>query len=295
LKVFKLKIPRAVLQNILLKFIEEDVGFGDITTENLIPLGIEAEAEIIAKENLVVAGIEEVKILFEIMGVQVTEAVKDGEEVKAGKIIMELKGDARDILTVERTALNLLMRMSGIATATRRLIEKIRKAGFRSRIAATRKTAPGLRYFDKKAILIGGGDTHRLRLDDVVLIKDNHIAIIGGIKKAIRLAKKSVSFSKKIEVEVRSSKEVLEAAKAGADIIMLDNMSIEEVKESMRLLNAENLRSNVIIEVSGGVTEENILNYAKMKPDVISIGYLTHSVKSVDISLEIKKIKKDAF
>jgi len=132
-------------------------------------------------------------------------------------------------------------------------------------------------------------------LDDVVLIKDNHIAIIGGIKKAIRLAKKSVSFSKKIEVEVRSSKEVLEAAKAGADIIMLDNMSIEEVKESMRLLNAENLRSNVIIEVSGGVTEENILNYAKMKPDVISIGYLTHSVKSVDISLEIKKIKKDAF
>ena len=293
--MFKLKIPRAVLQNILLKFIEEDVGFGDITTENLIPLGIEAEAEIIAKENLVVAGIEEVKILFEIMGVQVTEAVKDGEEVKAGKIIMELKGDARDILTVERTALNLLMRMSGIATATRRLIEKIRKAGFRSRIAATRKTAPGLRYFDKKAILIGGGDTHRLRLDDVVLIKDNHIAIIGGIKKAIRLAKKSVSFSKKIEVEVRSSKEVLEAAKAGADIIMLDNMSIEEVKESMRLLNAENLRSNVIIEVSGGVTEENILNYAKMKPDVISIGYLTHSVKSVDISLEIKKIKKDAF
>ncbi|HIE14532.1 TPA: carboxylating nicotinate-nucleotide diphosphorylase [Candidatus Bathyarchaeota archaeon] len=288
-------MPRAVLQNILLKFIEEDVGFGDITTENLIPLGIEAEAEIIAKENLVVAGIEEVKILFEIMGVQVTEAVKDGEEVKAGKIIMELKGDARDILTVERTALNLLMRMSGIATATRRLIEKIRKAGFRSRIAATRKTAPGLRYFDKKAILIGGGDTHRLRLDDVVLIKDNHIAIIGGIKKAIRLAKKSVSFSKKIEVEVRSSKEVLEAAKAGADIIMLDNMSIEEVKESMRLLNAENLRSNVIIEVSGGVTEENILNYAKMKPDVISIGYLTHSVKSVDISLEIKKIKKDAF
>ncbi len=290
-----LKIPRAILQNILLKFIEEDVGFGDITTENLIPFGIEAKAEIIAKENLVVAGIEEVKILFELMGVQVTEAVKDGEEVKAGKIIMKLEGDARNILTAERTALNLLMRMSGIATATRRLIEKIRKAGFHSCIAATRKTAPGLRYFDKKAILIGGGDTHRLRLDDAVLIKDNHIAIIGGVKKAIRLAKKSVSFAKKIEIEVRSPKEALDAAKAGADIIMLDNMSIEEVEESMKLLEAENLRSNVIIEISGGVTEENILNYAKMKPDVISIGYLTHSVKSVDISLKIKKIKKDVF
>ena len=151
----------------------------------------------------------------------------------------------------------------------------------------TRKTAPGLRYFDKRSVAIGGGDTHRFRLDDAVLIKDNHIAIAGGIVNAIKNARQATSFTKKIEVEVRKPEEVLEAAKLGVEIIMMDNMTPKAVEDSIRILKEHNLRDKVLLEVSGNIKQENISDYAKLRPDIISLGTLTHSVKTVDMSLEI--------
>ncbi|RLI37621.1 carboxylating nicotinate-nucleotide diphosphorylase [Candidatus Bathyarchaeota archaeon] len=271
----------------LMRFLSEDVGMEDITTRAVIPEGTEARAQVIVKERAVVAGVEEIRLLFEMLGLKVRRALRDGVEVEPGTTIMEVSGDARTILTAERTALNILMRMSGIATATRRLVEKVREAGLKTKIAATRKTAPGLRYLDKKAVEVGGGDPHRFRLDDAVLIKDNHIAIVGGVDEAVRKARESVSFAKKVEVEVRTLDEALEAARSGADIIMLDNMTVEDVESTLRMLEREGLRDKVLIEVSGGITEENLLQYAKLEPDIISVGSLTHSVKAVDISLEV--------
>lgn len=283
-----MRVPDALLREHLLGFLKEDVGFGDVTTESLIPEGIAVTARIVAKEPMVVAGVLEVTVLFETVGVEVVRSVDDGSEVSPGETVIEVRGDARTILTVERTALNLLMRMSGIATATRRLINKIREAGFDTRIAATRKTAPGLRYFDKRAVILGGGDPHRSGLDDAVLIKDNHIAVLGSVAEAVRKARSAVSFTKKVEVEVRTPEEAVEAARSGADIIMLDNMPVAEAERAMELLKAEGLRGNVLVEVSGGITEENVLEYAELRPDVISVGSLTHSVKAVDLSLEVE-------
>ena len=162
----------------------------------------------------------------------------------------------------------------------------------RTIIACTRKTAPGLEYFDKKAVLLGGGDTHRLHLDDMILIKDNHVAIVGNVKEAVKLAKKQASFSKKIEVEVSDVNEAIEAAKAGADIIMLDNFTPEKVKDAINRLKKENLRDKVLIEASGGINEKNIVNFAAAGVDIISLGALTHSAKALDISLEIRKVAK---
>ena len=283
-----LRVPDALLREHLLGFLKEDVGFGDVTTESLIPEGIAVTARIVAKEPMVAAGVLEVTVLFETVGVEVVRSVDDGSEVSPGETVIEVRGDARAILTVERTALNLLMRMSGIATATRRLVNKIREAGFDTRIAATRKTAPGLRYFDKRAVILGGGDPHRSGLDDAVLIKDNHIAVLGSVAEAVRKARSAVSFTKKVEVEVRTPEEAVEAARSGADIIMLDNMPVAEAERAMELLKAEGLRGNVLVEVSGGITEENVLEYAELRPDVISVGSLTHSVKAVDLSLEVE-------
>jgi len=187
----------------------------------------------------------------------------------------------------ERTLLNILMRMCGIATATRRLVRKVEEAGFKVRIAATRKTAPGLRYFDKRAVVVGGGDPHRFRLDDAILIKDNHVALVGDVEEAVRRARSATSFTKKIEIEVQTSEDAVKAAQAGADIIMLDNMTAEEVEKTIDALKHRKLRDRVLIEVSGGIVEENILSYAKAGPDIISTGAITHSVKSVNISLEV--------
>jgi len=181
--------------------------------------------------------------------------------------------------------------MSGIATATRRLAEKLRKANSTAKIAATRKTAPGLGYFDKKAVLVGGGDPHRLRLDDMILVKDNHIAIAGSVEDAVKRAKQNASFSKKIEVEVTSVTDALKAAEAGADIIMLDNFSPKQIREAVKALKKAGFFGKVLLEVSGGITAENLLEYASTQVDIISMGELTHSVKALDISLEITKTK----
>ena len=281
---------RSILRERLIDFLREDVGMGDLTTEAVVPAEVRIEAHIIVNEPAVIAGLYEASILFEIVEAEFKAEVEDGAEVSAGTVIAEVNGSGRAILSTERTALNILMRMSGIATLTRKLVSMIRREGLDVRVAATRKTVPGLRYFDKRAVAIGGGDTHRFRLDDAILIKDNHIRIAGGVGEAIRRARSAISFSKKLEVEVKTVCEALEAAKAGADIIMLDNMSVGEVEEAIRSLRDEGLRDRVLIEVSGGIDEGNILEYARLKPDVISLGFLTHSVRAVDMSLEVKRI-----
>ena len=285
-------LPSRIIEEKLRSFLKEDLGQGDVTTHLLIPEKVMVQAEIIAKETGVAAGIEEALILLESLGIKAKPLVKDGQKIAKGKVLIKIEGNAKNVLALERTVLNLLARMSGIATFTNRIVRKIRKAGYKTVIACTRKTAPGLEYFDKKAVLLGGGDTHRLHLDDMILIKDNHVAIVGNVKEAVKLAKKQVSFSKKIEVEVSNVNEAIQAAKAGADIIMLDNFTPEKVKDAINRLKKENLRDKVLIEASGGINEKNIVNFADAGVDIISLGALTHSAKALDISLEIRKVAK---
>ncbi len=285
-------LPKKVLEEKLRKFVEEDVGQGDITTLLTIPSGTVVEAEVIPKEPGAIAGLEEALTLLESFGFQANALVGDGAKVKEKTTVLRIVGDARTLLVIERTMLNLLSRMSGIATMTSRLIEKVRRAGFRTRIACIRKVAPGLLYFDKKAVMYGGGDTHRLHLDDLIIIKDNHLAVAGNIGQTIEKVRNAVSFSKKIEIEVVRANDALKAAKAGVDIIMLDNVSPREIKETIALLKREGFRDKVLIEASGGITEQNILEFAAAGADIVSLGELTDSVKALDISLEIVKVRK---
>jgi nicotinate-nucleotide pyrophosphorylase (carboxylating) len=286
-------IPRRILEEKLRSMLAEDVGQGDITTALIVPSETKTEAEIIAKEFGVVAGIEEAKILLESLGVKVEALAADGEKIKPKQVLMKIVGDAQTILSAERTILNMLSRMSGIATTTRKIVEKLEKEKLKTKVACTRKTAPGLLYFDKKAVLVGGGDTHRLHLDDMVLIKDNHIKIAGNVEKAVKKAKEKVSLSKKIEVEVTSVNDALTAAKAGADIVMLDNFSPKQIMEVVKLLKKAGLFGKVLLEASGGITAENIIEYASTGVDIISLGEITHSPKALDMSLEITKFNKN--
>jgi len=286
-------LPRKVLEGKLRNMLTEDIGQGDITTALVIPADSTAEAEVITKESGVIAGMEEAKILLEDLGLKVENLVSDGEKVKAKNILMKISGNTRTILTGERTLLNIVSRMSGIATTTRKMVEKIRKERLRTKVASTRKVAPGLLYFDKKAILIGGGDTHRLHLDDMILIKDNHIAVVGSVEKAVKTVRRNASFSKKIEVEVTKVKDVLTAAKAGADIIMLDNFSTKQIEKAVKLLRKEHLYREVLLEASGGITVENILAHASTGVDIVSLGEITDSAKALDISLEITRTHQD--
>lgn len=272
-----------VLLSYLLRFLEEDGPFGDVTSEAVIPKDLNAKAVIMAKQEGTIAGVEEAKALFEYFGAKVEVRKRDGEAVKRDDIILKLEGNARSILLVERTALNVMGRMSGIATEVRRLVEKMRAVNPRVRIAGTRKTL--LKPLDKRAILIGGGEPHRFSLSDAILIKDNHLALV-SLEEAIKRAK-SFSIYKVVEVEVENLEDALRAAKLGADVIMLDNMTPEQVEEILKALKREGLREKVKIEVSGGITEENIQDYAKLDIDIISLGALTHSVKNFDVSLEI--------
>lgn len=285
-------LPRKILEEKLRNMLAEDIGQGDITTALIVPVDSKAEAKIITKELGVAAGIEEAKILLESLGLKVEALVADGEKIKMKQALLKIFGDARTILSVERTLLNLLSRMSGIATTARQLTEEIKKAGLKTKVACTRKTAPGLLYFDKKAVLVGGGDTHRLHLDDMILIKDNHLAVAGSIKNAVKRVKENASFSKKIEVEVSRVEDVINAAKSGVDIIMLDNFSPRQIKKTVNLLKKEGFFGKVLLEASGGITAKNILNFASTGVDIVSLGELTDSIKALDISLEIMKIRK---
>lgn len=275
------------MRDILKQMVYEDIGFEDITSSALIPKDLETEGIIIAKEDGIISGIDAVSDLFNEFKVKSSVKKQDGDKVKVNDVIMEIKGNARTVLSLERTALNFLMRMSGIATLTFNTLQKIREVNKNIILAGTRKTTPGLQIFEKNAVKVGGGDTHRFRLDDSVLIKDNHIAIVGSIEEAVIRAQKNVSFTKKIEIEVEDEKGAVDAAKSGADIIMLDNMSPDEIEIVLSSLESKNLRDNVLIEVSGGITPENIVEYAKTSADIISTGYITHSAKSLDLSLEI--------
>jgi nicotinate-nucleotide pyrophosphorylase (carboxylating) len=281
-------VPRRIVEDKLKQILADDIGQGDVTAAAVIPAKLIINAEVIAKEDGVIAGIEEATILAEYLRLTVEPKVVDGQKIKNKQVLLQISGDAQTILSVERTMLNLISRMSGIATKTRTLAEKLEKAKMKTKIAATRKSAPGLLYFDKKAVIIGGGDPHRLHLDDMILIKDNHLTIVGTVEEAVKRAKTNSSFTKKIEIEVTNLEDALKAAKAGADIIMLDNFSPKQAKEAGKALKKARF-SNVLLEVSGGITGENLLEYAEAQVGIISLGELTHSVKALDISLEITK------
>lgn len=275
-------IPEFIIKKKILEYLEEDLYYGDVTCvedRNVV-------ANIISKDDGVIAGVKVAKIAFESFGIEVLSSIKDGDLISKGDVVMRVKGNSKDILMLERTVLNILMRMSGIATVTAEMVEKARSVNSNVRIAATRKTTPGFRIFEKMAVEIGGGDAHRFGLGDCVMVKDNHIAVVGDLVKAIRLAK-SASFTKKIEVEVRSVEEALIAAKEGVDVIMLDNFKPWEIEEVIALLEKDGVRKNVLLEVSGGITPENVKEYAKTGVDVISTGYITHSAKALDLSLII--------
>ena len=220
-------------------------------------------------------------------GIEIISSKKDGDEIAKGDILLEIEGNARKILLLERTALNLLMRMSGVATITNRIVNKVHDVNPKIRVAGTRKTAPALQKYDKLAIAIGGGDSHRNALDDMILIKDNHIAVVGSVKKALELAKENNSFSKKIEIEVESTEDAIIACENGADIVMFDNMTPQEVQDTLNALEEKDLRKDVLIEISGGITEDNILDYAPLDVDIISLGSITHQASSLNFSLDM--------
>jgi nicotinate-nucleotide pyrophosphorylase (carboxylating) len=273
-------IPDFIIKKKIMEYLEEDLYYGDVTYVE----DKNVRAKIISKDNGVIAGVRVAKIAFESFGIKVLNSTQDGGLVKRGDIIMDVKGSSKDILMLERTVLNIMMRMSGIATITAKMVKMARSVNPKVRIAATRKTTPGFRIFEKMAVEIGGGDTHRFGLGDCVMIKDNHIAITGDLVKAIRLAK-SASFTKKIEVEVRSVEEALLAAREGVDIIMLDNFKPKEIEEVIKHLEEEGLRRNVLLEASGRISPNNVKDFAKTGVDIISSGYITHSAKALDLSL----------
>ena len=269
------------MDEIIKYMLREDEGFGDITSNALIPENKIFYAKLITKDDGILAGIEIIKEMFLEYGIEIISSKKDGDEIAKGDVLLELEGNARKILLLERTALNLLMRMSGVATITNRIVNKVHDVNPKIRVAGTRKTAPALQKFDKLAISIGGGDTHRNALDDMVLIKDNHIAVVGSVKEAIQLAKENISFSKKIEIEVESTEDAIIACENGADIVMFDNMSPQEAQDTLNALE------EVLIEISGGITEDNILDYAPLDVDIISLGSLTHQASSLNFSLDM--------
>ena len=267
------------------RFLEEDVGFGDITSELLLG-DEEILGTIFTKQDCILAGLEEIMEMFRFYGIECNPLANDGQKLRAGEDVLEVKGKAKDILKLERTAINLLSHMSGIATLANKAVEKARAINPDVRVAITRKTIPGLRNLEKKAAMIGGADTHRLRLDDHILIKDNHLAVVGDVKEAVERAKK-VSFVRKIEIECETLEDALSAVDAGADIVMLDNFSPEDAEKAYDEIKSRNPR--IIVEVSGGINLNNIEDYAK-SADVISMGYITHSAPAIDFSMEVELI-----
>ncbi|MDT4898185.1 MAG: hypothetical protein QOH25_3262 [Acidobacteriota bacterium] len=267
-------------------FLAEDLGRGDITTQATVTRNARARGRFLAKEPMVVAGLEAAEAVFSTLDTQqqLEAFASDGEEVEAGKVIARTSGFADVLLAGERVALNLLQRLSGIATITRRYVRAIE--GTNAQIVDTRKTTPGLRMLEKYAVISGGARNHRLGLDDGVLIKDNHIALAGGVGAAVERARASVGHLHKIEIEVSTEKDLREAIKGGADILLLDNLSPEETARMVTL--ARELAPKIALESSGGITLENVRAYAEAGVDLISIGALTHSARAMDISFKIQ-------
>jgi nicotinate-nucleotide pyrophosphorylase (carboxylating) len=271
-----------MLPSELERFVVEDLGEWD-DSSTLVP-ETEAKAFVVAKEDCIISGLAEAGEIFRYFGITMERLFDDGEFVPAYSHVLNVRGSARAILQSERLALNFIARMSGISTVTR---ECVLRAGGRVRIAATRKTTPGFRIYEKRAVFLGGGDAHRFNLSDAVLIKDNHIRLL-GMEESLRLAKSRTSFTKKIEVEVESLADMLLAAKNGADIIMFDNMSVSMIRECVRQLVQSEFRDRILLEASGGITPENIEEYSRCGVDVISLGALTRNARWIDLSLEIE-------
>ena len=265
-------------------FLSEDVGSGDVTSA--FTPNRRVKAQIISNSDGFISGVCEVRLLFKNHGVKVTAHVKDGGAVSRGQVVLTLSGMSFDILVVERTALNFLSRMSGITTKTRRYADVLKSVGSHSRVVATRKTTPGLRYFEKRAVVLGGGLPHRMGLYDMILIKDNHLALFGGDVSAALAAAKSSGSSLKVEVEVSCLRDGILAVEGGADIVMFDNMSPKKVKAAVSELKRMGLRKKVLLEASGGVNIKNIGAFGLCGVDWISTGRLTQSAPYVDFSLE---------
>ena len=277
-----MEIPPSVI-NIIYNALEEDICQGDVTTNLLIPEDRKSKAHCIAKENFVLAGLPFVREVFRILDPSILfkTLYNDGSKVKKGNIIAEISGKTCVILKGERVSLNIVQRLSGIATLTSRYVEKTRR--LKAKIVDTRKTTPCHRFMEKYAVKVGGGYNHRFGLFDGILIKDNHIKTLGSIKKAVREAKKGHHLFK-IEVEVKNLKELKEAIESGADIIMLDNMSVRDMKEAVKIA-----KGRIMLEASGNISLENVREVAETGVDLISVGALTHSAPAVDISLKIVK------
>ena len=274
------------LNDVVRRALAEDVGRGDVTSEATVPTNVRAYARFVAREELVAAGLDAARVVFEQVGgdeVRFTALVADGEVVPAGGVLAEAEGSARRILTAERVSLNFLMRLSGVATLTRQYVSAVE--GTSARITDTRKTTPGLRTLEKAAVRAGGGTNHRSGLDDGVLIKDNHLALAGGVTEAVRRAREAVPHLLKVEVEVEDVSALREALTAGADVVLLDNMAPEQVRGAAAIARAE--APHVVLEVSGGVNLATVRAYAEAGVDLISVGALTHSARSVDVSLDM--------
>lgn len=265
----------------ILNALKEDITSEDITTNSVMPHKQTGEVDLICKEDGIIAGLDIFKRVFELLD-ETTEVIftcKDGDSVKKGQKLGIVRGEIRVLLSGERTALNYLQRMSGIATYTRSIADLLK--GSKTKLLDTRKTTPGMRLFEKYAVKVGGGCNHRYNLSDGILLKDNHIGAAGGVREAVRMAKEYAPFVRKIEIEVENLEMVKEALEAGADIIMLDNMSIEDMKEAVKLT-----RGKAETECSGNVTRENAANLVQIGVDYISSGALTHSSPILDLSLK---------
>ena len=261
--------------------LEEDIGSGDITTLSTIPEDTRAHGRFIAKQDTVICGIDIAKKVFHKIdgSVEFTAYFSDGDKIKTGDIIAEVDGNARSMLTAERCALNIMQRLSGVATRTSECVAMVKGTG--AKIADTRKTTPGMRALEKYAVRVGGGTNHRYNLADGVLIKDNHIAAAGSITAAVTNARNIIPHTLKIEVEVETFEQLNEAISAGADIIMLDNMTNEQMAECVKICNGR-----ALLEASGNMDRRNLYDVAKTGVDIIYIGALTHTIKAADISLK---------
>ncbi|MGI8468853.1 MAG: carboxylating nicotinate-nucleotide diphosphorylase [Pyrinomonadaceae bacterium] len=269
------------------EFLAEDLGRGDLTTQACVPPDARASGKFLAKENLIVCGLEIAEAVFAHLDAENPELEiisGDGERVEAGTVFATLKGYADVLLAGERVALNLIQRLSGVATLTNQFVKAIE--GTNAQIIDTRKTTPGLRMLEKYAVTIGGGKNHRFGLDDGVLIKDNHIALAGGVKSAVRAAKEKVGHLHKIEVEISNWAQLREAVEAGADIIMLDNQTPEEARKLAKM--ARDLNPNILLEASGNMNLDTVRSYAEAGVDLISVGKITHSARAMDISFKIQ-------
>lgn len=283
---FSLK-ENILIDKIVEQVLLEDIGTGDITSDSIVPYDLKAKGIIKTSEEGVVAGLDIAHLIFKKLDPEIIfqEKIKDGVKVARGKVLAEISGSARTILKGERVALNFLQRMSGIATITSKFCQEVKD--FPVRIVDTRKTTPGLRVLEKYAVLMGGGYNHRFGLYDAVLIKDNHIAVAGGIKSAVNSVRKQISHTVKIEVEVENLSQLQEALEMKVDIVMLDNMELETMKEAVKIV-----KGKALIEASGGITLKKVREIAQTGVDLISVGALTHSVKSLDISMEIKNVSR---